>query len=500
MVWFLNRRKQRPDVRKRGSESRPHRTIRLEVEQLEERTLPSASPIGDVFVILMENHNWTQPASYTGTPHIEGSASAPYINNTLTQIGAYANNYENAALGDHPSEPNYIWLEAGTNFGMSTDADPGHGSVPASPYSPNGTNLYTAPSFTQQLDQAGIFWKSYQEDLDINTTNGEVLPQSQWTSGITSSSGTTSNGDQYNYAVKHNPDEFFSYNIGATAANGYTPQANDPFGIAHNQPLQQFYQDLLTGKVGKFNYITPDQYNDMHSLRNGSTDLIAQGDNWLAQNIPLIMASQAYKNNGVIMVVWDETEGGDTSQFTVPFFLISPLAKAGYSNNTLYTHSSTLKTLEEIEGVGQLSDASQTGYFNANDLSGLFQPGVLTPSTLSGKVFIDLHDLGSFENGDPGVSGLTVHLTGTNEVGQKINLTTTTNYEGAYSFAGLLPGTYTISITPPLGLRNDFTTPTGQRTDITLGADQMISDLDFGLLLPGPHQHGGHHQGEGHNH
>ena len=183
------------------------------------------------------------------------------------------------------------------------DADPGKGPSPASPFSPKGTNLYTAPSFTQQLDQAGISWKSYQEDLDINTTTGEVLPKSQWTSGITSAFGTENNGTQFNYAVKHNPVPFFAYNVGATAANGYTPQANDPFGVAHNQPLQQFYQDLQSGNVGKFNYITPNQYNDMHSLRNNSTDLIAQGDQWLSQNIPSIMASPEYKHNGVILVV-----------------------------------------------------------------------------------------------------------------------------------------------------------------------------------------------------
>jgi hypothetical protein len=454
---------------------RTARAARPTLESLEDRTLPSVSPVGDVFVILMENHNWTQPSSFTGVPQIQGNPSAPYINNTLTKIGAFANNYENAGVGVHPSEPNYIWLEAGTNFGNSTDADPGKGPSPASPFSPKGTNLYTAPSFTQQLDQAGISWKSYQEDLDINTTTGEVLPKSQWTSGITSASGTESDGTQFNYAVKHNPVPFFAYNVGATAANGYTPQANDPFGVAHNQPLQQFYQDLFSGKVGKFNYITPNQYNDMHSLRNGSTDLIAQGDKWLSQNVPIIMASPEYRHNGVIMVVWDETEGGDTSQFTVPFFLISPLARAGSSNNTLYTHSSVLKTLEEIEGVGALSDASQTGYFKANDLSGLFVPGVLTPSTLEGTVFQNAgHD-------DRGVAGVTVFLTGTNDANQDVRLRTTAGADGSYAFTGLLPGTYNLTVDGAKGISN-----------IKLGVNQTLTGEDFFL-----HGHHGNKHGDG---
>jgi hypothetical protein len=458
------------------------REVRPTLELLEDRRLPSASPLGDVFVVLMENHNWTQPASFTGVPQIQGSASAPYINNTLTKIGAYANNYENAGVGIHPSEPNYIWLEAGSNLGVTNDADP-----------TNPNNRFNAPNFTQQLDNAGISWKSYQEDIDLDST-GHLLPPNQWTVPLSSTSGTRSDGTQWNYAPKHNPDVFFDNNIGATAANGFTPDPHDPFGIAHNQPLQQFYQDLFTGNVGKFNYITPNQYNDMHSVRNGSTDLIAQGDNWLAQNIPILMASPEYKNNGAIMVVWDETEGGDSSQFTVPFFLLSPLANAGHSNNVLYTHSSTLKTLEEIEGVGPfLGGAGNAG---TNDLSDLFMPGVLTPSTLKGTAFIDVHDTGVFQTGDPGISGVTVTLTGTNEANQTVHLTTKTAFDGTYSFTGLLPGTYDVTIAPVPGLRDDFTTPTGARDDITLGAGQTIAGLDFGFLVHGHH----HDHPAGHHH
>ena len=212
----------------------------------------------------------------------------------------------------------------------------------------------------------------------------------------------------------------------------------------------------------------PNQYNDMHSLRNGSTDLIAQGDNWLAANVPIIMASPEYKHNGVIMVVWDETEGGDTSQYTIPFFLISPLAKAGYSNSALYTHSSVLKTLEEIEGVGNLGGAGGASVAAANDLSNLFVPGVLTPSTLEGTVFKNAgHD-------DKGVAGETVLLTGTNDANQFVRLTTKTGADGSYAFTGLLPGTYNVTVDDVKGARN-----------IKLGVDQTLTGVD--LFLHGHH-------------
>ena len=104
--------------------------------------------IKTVFVIAMENHNWTQPANQFSGPiqQIFQNPNAPFINSlvngtavvtinghqvNISRQVAYATNYRNAlatAGGNnphiHPSEPNYIWAEAGTNFTVSNDADP----------------------------------------------------------------------------------------------------------------------------------------------------------------------------------------------------------------------------------------------------------------------------------------------------------------------------------------------------------------------------------------
>src|SRR6266581_105143 len=105
-------------------------------------TTPATPATGKktVFLILMENHNWSD---------IKDSSSAPYINHTLLPQASYAEQYYNPP-GIHPSEPNYLWLEAGSNFGIS--------------------------------------WKSYQEDI-----SGTVCP-------------LTEDGS---YAPKHNPMVFF---------------------------------------------------------------------------------------------------------------------------------------------------------------------------------------------------------------------------------------------------------------------------------------------------
>src|SRR5579859_1862081 len=108
----------------------------------------NAQQIKTVFVIALENHNWTQPANqFTGgIQQIFQNPNAPFINSlvngtayavindatvNISEQVAYATAYTNVlatASGNnphiHPSEPNYLWAEAGTNFGVLNDADP----------------------------------------------------------------------------------------------------------------------------------------------------------------------------------------------------------------------------------------------------------------------------------------------------------------------------------------------------------------------------------------
>ena len=58
----------------------------------------------------MENYNWSD---------IKGNPDAPYINHSLLPLASYAEHYFNPP-SVHPSESNYLWLEAGTNFGIWT--------------------------------------------------------------------------------------------------------------------------------------------------------------------------------------------------------------------------------------------------------------------------------------------------------------------------------------------------------------------------------------------
>jgi len=347
------------------------------------QTSPAHPPqgIGAVFVIAMENHNFTQPPNQTSPQQILGNPAAPFMNSLITpgnpnaaQV-SYATAYLAAGLNAHPSEPNYVWAEAGSDFGVHTDADP----------DPSNNNVFDVPHLTRQLNAAGIPWKNYQEDVQFAA------------SAIHSAAGTSPTfinpyygTGQFNYAVKHNPMAFF-------------PDTQ----LENVYPLAQLFADLNSNAIGRYNWITPNQFNDAHSSLNGGFTYhgthyagdsanIAQGDNFLSIVVPQIMATPAYQNNGVIIIWWDETEGGDDASRTLSEFIISPLAKGnGYASSVVLSHSSDLKTMEEIFELPNVNNPIPTGESNnfggfnnvatANELSDLFVSGAI-PAPASASV------------------------------------------------------------------------------------------------------------------
>jgi len=62
----------------------------------------------------MENHNWTQPNPLSSPQQIFMNPAAPFINSLVNGTSgisgevSYATNYVSAAVGLHPSEPNYV--------------------------------------------------------------------------------------------------------------------------------------------------------------------------------------------------------------------------------------------------------------------------------------------------------------------------------------------------------------------------------------------------------
>ena len=128
-------------------------------------------------------------------------------------------------------------------------------------------------------------------------------------------------------------------------------------------------------------------YNGVTYAAGTDQEAVALGDNFLSMIVPEIEASQAFKDNGVIVIWNDETEGDETAGSTAGFdgteIVISPLAKGNaYTNNILYTHASDLVTLQNIFGVaGGGAGGYLGGAGGANSLADLFKPGVI-PSAI----------------------------------------------------------------------------------------------------------------------
>ena len=338
--------------------------------------------IGDVFVIAMENQNATvSGTNLSGLNPIYGNPAAPYINSLITpgapnaQYTSYSSAYHNIIYGNtdlHPSEPNYIWQVSGIT-GPLNDSVP---SVANGNLFPAGT-----PNLGTSLTNAGLTWKSYQEGIDTTGGNNTgaivtntIAPQNQWTVPNQNFSGTNAaytnpyNGShQFNYAAKHNPFVFFQ----------------DDYNAANYAPLQQLQTDLNNNTVANFNWITPDQFNDMHSTLTGGFTYngvhysgndanIAQGDNFLSQIVPMIEASQAFQDNGLI-VIWTDEDEGDT-----------PGTNANYSNMEILIGHDTLGNAftsfvpmnhnTDLETYLQLWNLDQSGYPSNITQSGTLQP------------------------------------------------------------------------------------------------------------------------------
>jgi len=376
--------------------------------------------IKHVFVIALENHDWTQPATVPGgIQPIFQNPNAPFINSlvngtavayingrnvNISENVSYATAYHNVLATQsgnnphiHPSEPQYIWSEAGTNFGILNDDDP---------YADTPSHVQTTTQHLSGLLQlAGHTWKSYQEDTDLESVNGKLinqpLPANQFTVPLVSLSGIFSPGNylnafnnstQYNYAPKHNPMVFFTDTNGGNNLTTSNPLAS------HYAPMQQLAFDLASDRVADYNWITPDQFNEQHSALSagfagltGDASQVRAGDNTVSRLVPMIMASKAYQDGGVIILWWDESESdgepndnADDFNHTIGEIVISELAHPNegglpYASAIDYTHSSDLRTMQEIFHVKATGGNSPYlgDAVNANDLSDMFAPGVI---------------------------------------------------------------------------------------------------------------------------
>jgi phosphatidylinositol-3-phosphatase len=192
----------------------------------------------------------------------------------------------------HPSQPNYLALFAGTTFGISDDACP---------------RALTGANLAQALQSRKLSFAIYAESLPVAGAEDCV------------------NGAYYR---KHNP------------------LANWKELAPQSLPFSAFPADFA--RLPTVSFVVPNQLNDMH---DGS---IAQGDQWLRQNIDSY-AKWAMTHNSLLIVTWDEDDGSTLNRIATIF--VGSMVRPGRSAQRI-DHYNVLRTIEEMYALPYLGESA----------------------------------------------------------------------------------------------------------------------------------------------
>jgi hypothetical protein len=247
-----------------------------------------------------------------------GNASMPYLNGLAQKYSLATQYYANT----HPSIGNYFMMTTGQ---IITNSDGYRSTV-------------TADNIVRHLLTAGQTWKSYAEGLPSVGYIG---------------------GDTGNYVRHHNPFTYFS-----DVVNSSVQKLN-------LVPFTQFAADLNNNQLPDFSFVVPNMNNDAH---NGT---LAQADGWLKTNIGPLLSNPAFQQDGILIIVFDESSSTDTAHGGghIAAVVVGPGVKRGFKSTTLYQHQNLLRTVLEAAGVGSYPGAAAT----AKDMSDVFA-GSPTPS------------------------------------------------------------------------------------------------------------------------
>jgi hypothetical protein len=316
------------------------------------RTSPISAyvpPVRHVFVINIENKGYE-------TTWGAGSA-APYLARTLRSKGVLLNTYYGTA---HNSQPNYVAQISGqgpnpqmqsdcqifSNFAKVGTASPGQqrgsGCV-----LPAGT-----PNLATQLSAHGLRWKGYMQDMTQPCQHPTINTRD------TTQSATATKM----YAARHDPFVYFHSIIDRKA-----------YCARHVRPLSAMVRDLRHVRTTpNLSYITPDLCADGHDApcADGRPGGLTSVNAFMKRFVPKILASPAFRKNGVLIITADESDGpqsdataccGEGASANSPLpgivgdgggligaLVISRWTRGNTWSTTPYHHSSLLASMEEI--------------------------------------------------------------------------------------------------------------------------------------------------------
>ena len=110
------------------------------------------------------------------------------------------------------------------------------------------------------------------------------------------------------------------------------------------------------------------------------------------------------------------------------------------------------------------------------------------PASISGRAFIDGDGDGTFDAGESPIFGVAFELTGTDENGQSVSRTATSDPSGRYEFDNLVPGSYEVEQIQPSMLQDgsldvgddEATVVNSNRFSVELSDGQDVTENNFG--------------------
>jgi hypothetical protein len=223
-------------------------------------------------------------------------------------------------------------------------------------------------TIADQLEEAGLRWRGYMEDMGADPAR-EPARCAHPEIGTTDETQSATAADQY--ATRHNPFVYFHSII------------DDRASCERNVvPLTMLPKQLSRARrTREYTFITPDLCSDGHDEECDNPDQKGgyEGiDEFLREWVPQILASPAYKQDGVLFVTFDESESGAEACCFVPTgpntaqqgiygpgggltgtVVISPFVKPGTVNETPYNHYSMLRWTEDVFGLDHLGYAAR---------------------------------------------------------------------------------------------------------------------------------------------
>lgn len=332
-------------------------------------------PIKHVFVLIDENES--EATSFgPGSP-------APYLAKTLVSQGAFLRNYYGVG---HNSLDNYIAMVSGQAPNPMTSGDcPLFSNFTTSTLDASGQDtgegcVYPAnvPTLMAQLSARHLTWRAYEDSMGANSAREAATCGHPPVGALDTTQGETPT-DQY--ATRHDPFVYFHSVID-----------NSALCNANVVNLSRLPGDLASAATTpNYVFITPSLCDDGHDspCSNGQSGGLTQANTFLETWVPKITGSPAFKQNGLLIVTFDEAVGDDTAccgEKPGPYdaahgiqpggngpgggmvgaVLLSPFIKAGTLSTVPYNHYSMLGSVEDLFGLSRLAYAAGTTAFGAD--------------------------------------------------------------------------------------------------------------------------------------